>query len=347
MIEIEPITEYERTGYMDYPYIDDPLFEYLNKVADNFWWEPVHDFDEETCEEYFIEQPSFVPSWFARRYLDGKIDLSTLPLYIEAVQEEVSKKHISWQTLDKTPQHKVQSTKETVPNISMTLKAYRLDISKFWYLCICIKDWVVGKTCEGARIDDNLTPREELQAIVDEIGKLDYQLCGITHKSKSKAKLTLNVKRKNTIISSEQTLAILAYAVSQFLESDYCKKTEIIDGKETRVLKPVTVLDSCELSEKRLTKQMAKTVKLALFYEHLNWFMEHRKVDEDLVKSYPTLISTNKDLLISRMAFLTGLTDDSRFLVPDNAGKGYIRTAISGYERIKVKTDNKYYGSGF
>jgi len=70
-------------------------------------------------------------------------------------------------------------------------------------------------------------------------------------------------------------------------------------------------------------------------------------VDEDLVKSYPTLISTNKDLLISRMAFLTGLTDDSRFLVPDNAGKGYIRTAISGYERIKVKTDNKYYGSGF
>ena len=313
----------------------------------NLWLNPVHDFDEETCEEYFIEQPSFVPSWFARRYLDGKIDLSTLPLYIEAVQEEVSKKHISWQTLDKTPQHKVQSTKESVPNISMTLKAYGLDISKFWYLCICIKDWVVGKTCEGARIDDNLTPREELQAIVDEIGKLDYQLCGITHKSKSKAKLTLNVKRKNTIISSEQTLAILAYAVSQFLESDYCKKTEIIDGKETRVLKPVTVLDSCELSEKRLTKQMAKTVRLALFYEHLNWFMEHRKVDEDLVKSYPTLISTNKDLLISRMAFLTGLTDDSRFLVPDNAGKGYIRTAISGYERIKVKTDNKYYGSGF
>ena len=47
------------------------------------------------------------------------------------------------------------------------------------------------------------------------------------------------------------------------------------------------------------------------------------------------------------MAFLTGLTDDSKFLEPDNAGKGYIRTAISGYEDVKVGTDNKYYGSGF
>lgn len=346
MIEIVPITEYETTGYMDYPYLEDPLFDYLNKVANKFWWEPEHNYDEETCEEYFIENPSFVPSRFARRYLDGKIDLSTLPLYLEAVQEEISKKHISWYSLDKTPQHNVQPTKETVPNISMTLKAYGLDISKFWYLCICIKDWVEGKTCEGARID-NFTPREELQAIVDEIGKLDFQLCGIKCKSNSKAKLTLNVKGKNTVIDSEQTLAILAYAVSLFLESDYCKKTEIKEGKETRVLKPVTVLDSCELSEKRLNKQMAKTVRLALFYEHLNWFMEHREVDDDLVKNYPTLISTNKDLLISRMAFLTGLTDDSKFLESDNAGKGYIRTAISGYEKITVKTDNKYYGSGF
>ena len=92
---------------------------------------------------------------------------------------------------------------------------------------------------------------------------------------------------------------------------------------------------------------MAKTVRLSLFYKHLNWFMEQREIDEDLVKNNPTVISTNRDLLISRMAFFTGLTDDSRFLVPDNAGKGYIRTAISGYEDVKVETDNKFYGSGF
>ena len=92
---------------------------------------------------------------------------------------------------------------------------------------------------------------------------------------------------------------------------------------------------------------MAKTVRLALFYKYLGWFMEQREVDEELVNNNPTLISTNKDLLISRMAYLTGLTDNRKFLDPDNAGKGYIRTAISGYEDKKVATDNKYYGSGF
>ena len=92
---------------------------------------------------------------------------------------------------------------------------------------------------------------------------------------------------------------------------------------------------------------MAKTVRLALFYKYLSWFLEHRVVDEDLVNNHPYLISTNKDLLISRMAYFTGLIDDCRFLKPDNAGKGYIRTAISGYEDVTVGTDNKFYGSGF
>jgi len=344
MIEIEPITEYERTGYMDYPYIEDPLFEYVNKVANNFWWEPEYEFDEETCEETCFRTPSFVPSRFARRYLDGKIDLSTMPLYIEAVGEEVQKKHVPIDDIDKTPLEKMRISKEDVPNISMTLKAFGLDYSKFWYLCVCIKDWVEGQTCEGARI--NITHREELQSIVDEIGKLHFQICDITHKTKSRAKLTLTVNGKSTVIESEQTLALLSYAVSQFLESGICTKTVIIDGQETRVPKFISVLDSSEINNKKLTKQEAKTVKLALFYKYLSWFMGLKEADEDLVKNYHTVISTNKDLLISRMAFFTGLTDDRKLLNPDDAGKGYIRTAISGYEKKTPKTNNKYYGLG-
>ena len=346
MIEIVPITEYERTGYMDYPYIDDPLFEYVNKVADKFWWEPVHDFDEETNEEYFIENPSFVPSRFARRYLDGKIDLSTLSLYVDAVGEEIYKTHISMRDLDRVPIGNGQTTKKDVPNISMTLKAYRLDISKFWYLCVCIKDWVDGKTCEGARLD-NPTHRQELKTLVNELKRLNPQPWGGNNKTKGKAKLTLNVKGKNTVIEDGQTLALVEYAVSYFLDSDKCKKTVLVKGEETRIERNSTLLDSCELSKKRLTKRMAKTVRLALFYKYLSWFLEHRVVDEDLVNNHPYLISTNKDLLISRMAYFTGLIDDCRFLKPDNAGKGYIRTAISGYEDVTVGTDNKFYGSGF
>lgn len=345
MIEIKPITEYERTGDMDYPYIEDPLFEYVNKVANNFWWEPVHEFDEETGEEYFTENPSFVPSWFARRYLDGKIDLSKMPLYIEAVGEEVQKKHVPMDEIDSTPSEKKRISKDDVPNISMTLKAFGLDYSKFWYLCVCIKDWVESKTCEGARID-NPTHRQDLEAFVAELNRLDPKPWGGNIITKGKAKLTLNVKGRNTIIEDGQTLALIGYAVYNFLNSDVCKKTVLVDGKETRVQKNSTLLDSSKVSDKKLTKQMAKTVRLALFYKYLSWFMKHREIDEDLVNESPYLISTNRDLLISRMAYFTGLTDNAKYLEPDNAGKGYIRTAISGYEDVKVGTDNKYYGSG-
>ena len=346
MIEIEPITEYETTGYMDYPYIEDLLFEYLNKVANYFWWEPDHDFDEETNEDYFNENPSFVPSRFARRYLDGKIDLCTLPLYIHAVGEDVQKKHISMRDIDMTPTKNRSHIDVDVPNISMTLKAFKLDVSKFWYLCICIKDWVDGKTCEGARLE-NPTHREELETLVNELNKLDPQPWGGNIKTKGKAKLTLNVKGKNTVIDDGQTIALIGYAVYKFLNSDTCKKTILEEGKEIRVNRNSLLLDSSVLSKKKLTKQMAKTVRLALFYKYLSWFMEQRDLDEDLVKNYPYKILTNRDLLISRMAYFTGLTDNRKFLDPDNAGKGYIRTAISGYEDVTVGTDNKYYGSGF
>lgn len=343
MIEIIPIKEYERTGFMDYPYLEDPLFEYLNQVANYFWWEPDPEFDEETCEEYYLRTPSFVPSRFARRYLDGKIDLSTMPLYIEAVGEEVQKKHVSMDEIDNTSSEEMRISKDDVPIISMTLKAFGLDYSKFWYLCVCIKDWVEGQTCEGARID-NPTHREELETFVAELNRLDPKPWGGIIKTKGKAKLTLNVKGRNTIIEDGQTLALIGYAVYNFLDSDVCKKTVLVDGKETRVQKNSTLLDSSKVSDKKLTKQMAKTVRLALFYKYLSWFMKHREVDEDLVNKSPYLVFTNRDLLISRMAYFTGLTDNANYLEPDDAGKGYIRTAISGYEEIEVKVHNKYYG---
>lgn len=340
MIEIIPIKEYERTGFMDYPYREDPLFEYLNQVANYFWWEPDPEFDEETNRETLYQNPSYVPSRFARRYLDGRIDLHTLPSYIDAVGEEILKKHIPMSDWDKTLIG--NNPINNIPNISMTLKAYGLDISKFWYLCICVKDWVEGQTCEGARIT-HPTHRQELRSFVEHISKLDPQpWCGMI-KTKGKARLTLNVKGRNMVIEDGQTLSLIGYAVDYFLEQDTFHEMKLKDGEKTRVEKFSVLLDSSKMCEKRLPKPKAKTVKLALFYKYLNWFMEQRDIDESLVKNYPYLISTNKDLLISRMAYLTGLTNNNKFLEPDDAGKGYIRTAISGYEGIEVKVHNKYY----
>ena len=178
MNRIEPIEEFERTGYMDYPYIDYPLFSYVNMVANEHWWEPVPDFDVETGEEYFIMNPSFVPSRFARRYLDGKIDVSRLDKYLQAASEKPIFKHHKFLEIDDTNRQELQKVQDDcLPDISMTLKAYHLDISKFWYLCVCVKDWVEGKTCEGAIISLP-THREELKNLTNELNKLNPKLFG-------------------------------------------------------------------------------------------------------------------------------------------------------------------------
>ena len=346
MNKIEPIQEFERTGYMDYPYIDYPLFSYVNMVANNFWWEPEPDFDEEKGEQYFIKSPSFVPSRFARRYIDRQIDVSHLDKYLQAANEKPIFKHHKFSEIDDTNRHDLKKVQEeNVPDISMTLKVYHLDISKFWYLCVCIKDWVEGKTCEGARISLP-THREELKNLTNELNKLNPKLFGSTIKTTGKAKLTLNVNGKNTVIEDTQTLTLLNVAVLNFLDSGICKTTIRVDGEKDEYIVHNPLLDTSELGTERLTKAKAKTIKLALFYKYLNWFLKEKEADNDIIANYPLSISINKDLLISRMAFFTGVTDNEKFLSADNSDKGFIRTAISGYEDVEIPTDNKYYGFG-
>lgn len=340
---IEPIQEFENTGWLDYPYIDYPLFSYVNMVANNFWWVPEHDFDEEKGEEFFIQEPSFVPSRFARRYIDGLIDISRLDKYLQAVSEKPIFKHCKFEKIDETNEQELKKTKEdNVPDMSMTLKAYHLDISKFWYLCVCIKDWVEGKTCEGARISLP-THREELKNLTNELNKLNPKLFGSTIETTGKAKLILNINGKNTEIDDTHTLSLLNVAIKNFLDSDICKTKIRFEGEKTEYIVNNLLLDSSKIGNQRLSKDKAKTIKLSLFYKYLNWFLEKKEIDNNIVESYPLFISTNKDLLISRMAYLTGVTDNDKFLNADDSGKGYIRTAISGYEDLEIPVANKYY----
>ena len=332
MVEIEQITEYKNIDWWDFPYLDDSLFEYVNALANHFWYETDVDFDEKSGEQYAIRNLSYVPYKFARRYLNGDIDTSRLKTYLLSVTGQEPFKH---KKLDDIGAEKVQAShRENIPDISMTLKAYNLDISKFWYLCICIKDWVDGKTCEGARIH-NPTHRQELQRVIQELNKLNPKLIynGQVIRTTGKAELTLKVNGKKYTVDNTQTLSLINWAIQSFLNPD---------GK------PIghrTLLDTSELGGKRLSKSKSKTVRLALFYQYLHWFLEQREVDNNVIESYQYTIQTNKDLLISRMAYLTGLTDDKKFLVDDNFGKGHIRAAISGYENIELCTDNKYYGN--
>ena len=85
--EIKTIELLQCNRQRDYPNKDYPLFEYVNKVANHFWL-PNDPFED----DYEGEELSYVPYKFAKRYLSGKIDISRLPLYQEAVTDGKSVK---------------------------------------------------------------------------------------------------------------------------------------------------------------------------------------------------------------------------------------------------------------
>jgi hypothetical protein len=70
------------------------------------------------------------------------------------------------------------------------------------------------------------------------------------------------------------------------------------------------------------------------------WFLDKQVIDEEFVNNSKYSVSTSKNLLITRMAYYTGLTDNENFLTKDGF---YARTYISGYENVKVDTINAYY----
>jgi hypothetical protein len=89
-----------------------------------------------------------------------------------------------------------------------------------------------------------------------------------------------------------------------------------------------------------LKEDKSLPVKIALFYRYLIWFLNKRTVDKEFISNSNYSVPTSKNLLIARMAYFTGLTDNENFLSKDGA---YLRAYISGNEDVKIDTINMYY----
>ena len=131
---------------------NEPLFEYVNEVSNKFWPDAEPYWDSETGKEEIDFSLSRVPCQFAKRYKDGKIDISRLPLYLNASSDGKSIKQHHGLDDDIKEQDLTLIEKN---RIYATLRAYGLDVSKFWYLCICIKDYVVDLTINAVASNKN------------------------------------------------------------------------------------------------------------------------------------------------------------------------------------------------
>ncbi len=228
---------------------------------------------------------------------------------------------------------------ETCTEIQDTLRAFGIDKEKFWYLCLLIKDYVEGETVNA--IVEKPTHREELQLLSSEIGKLNPRKWADIFLTDGEATLTLKVSKHPVTITNGHTLSLLKEAIDSLLEK-YSETSTLLDSS------PVDLNDTITLAD---------GYRLYLFDKYMSWFLKDLKADKSLTSTDTrnSKVSTDKKLLVSRILFVLGITDDEDYFEEfkeikkegENRTKTVkidkLKNALKNYKDIKVQTNNSFY----
>ena len=262
---------------------NEPLLEYLIKVANHFW--PSYDpdviikYDDGTIRQGEVDD-SLVPFQFVQRYKKGSIDISRINKYEDSVE------------------------------VQETIKAFHLDPSKFWYLCLYIKDYVDGQTIDALRISSS--HRKMFKDLLDEMEKMSPD---------KSAELSFKVDgSKHAVkIADLDILFFLKDLVETYLEMSPESDDEFLDSGH---------IDS------HYALNVAPIYRVYLFDHYL------RSVNPN------ELISLDKKLLISRMVFVLGISDDESYYeeYDENGRKNsFLKNNLRKYKDVTIPTINKHY----
>ena len=223
--------------------------------------------------------PHLQPFRFASDYLNGKID--TQSIYMDLYES---------------------------PDIQDTLRAFGLDSSKFWYLCLFIK-WRVDYEYKTAFVFPTST-KEKLHNLISEFEKLSPEFQGGKFVSKVPATLTFKVGDGKTItIDDANTLTFIGAAIESFLEQQ--DTDALISPKGYRT----SELEKVDLSVR---------TKIYLFHEYLSPFVKQLKATKGIYAS------KDKSLLISRMIYVFRVSEDKK-LYTDLNEKSKKQNQLKGY----------------
>ena len=257
-------------------YESEPLFDYVCQVSD-MMGETVTEINPDGSYE---STPHLQPFRFASDYLNGKIDT----------------------------QSSIRMDLYESPDIQDTLRAFGLDSSKFWYLCLFIK-WRVDYECKTAFVFPTST-KEKLHNLISEFEKLSPEFQGGKFVSKVPATLTFKVNGGKTItIDDANTLTFIGAAIESFLEQ------QDTDDLITSNSYGISELEKVDLSIR---------TKIYLFNEYLSPFVKPLEAIKGIYAS------KDKSLLISRMIYVFRVSEDKK-LYTDLNEKGNKQNQLKGY----------------
>lgn len=203
-----------------------------------------------------------------------------------------------------------------------TLRAFHLDAEKFWYLCLFIKDIVEGYA-DGY---DAISPREEIRQLVALLQKVETDKKVNSLRLKSNALLSLKLGKMSVKIDNQLTLGIIKAALYTALQTD----NRLLDA------------DLLNMTE----AHKSVIYKVAWFNKFLSGFLKDKVADKAIYDSKGSAISTDKGLLISRMIFVLGISDDESFFeeyndegVKNDKLKGYLKR----YKNVDVPAHQPRY----
>ena len=133
-MEIEELPDLKVAWHESYKCLDEPLLEYVWEVANHF----LPDYEE--TDKGMIPVESSAPAIFANRYAERNLSVEERYERSKDTFKRTLKeyKKLEYRKLDDSFKEKFL-TNEDLQN---TIEAYKLDVSKFWYLLLFVYDFI-------------------------------------------------------------------------------------------------------------------------------------------------------------------------------------------------------------
>ena len=284
---IEELPDLKIGWYESYKCLDEPLLEYVWEVANHF------------LPDY--EDVSSAPAIFANRYAERNLSVEERYERAKGMKtfkgtlEEYKKRE--YRKLDDSFKEKFLSNED----LQNTIEAYKLDVSKFWYLLLFVYDFIEDMGTNAPIMG---------KSVLEDFATFLTNLCDASS-------ITLKQGNKKSYYTEREDLInIIQIAVHHFSES-YAKIINSNKDRETKIeqLKEIGLKGFIDNS---LLSKMDFKEKFSLDISHKKWkftdmflfFIGNRKATT--IPHKKVKVSKDKMILISRLIYTVGY-DSKRY----------------------------------
>ena len=272
-----------------YKCLNEPLLEYMWEVANHF----LPDYAE--TDTGMIPVESSAPAIFANRYAERNLSVEERYERTQEMQtfkgtlEEYKKRE--YRKLDDTFKEKFL-TNEDLQN---TIEAYKLDVSKFWYLLLFVYDFI-----------------EDIGTNAPALNKSVLEDFSYFHTNLSEAtSITLKKNNKKSyVVEREDTIRIIQAALQHFINT----YSDIIHSEQDRetMIKQLKNIGLEGFIRNDLSSKISFTDKSSLDISYKKWkftdmflfFIERRKATT--IPNKKVKVSKDKMMLVSRLIYTVG-----------------------------------------